>query len=237
MNNNKLTIVSGFWKVKNKHDNKFENWFSKTLKINCPYVFFGNEETINIVKQHRQNLPTHYINCEISDFYTYKYINFIETHNVHCPSKELNLIWNEKLFLVKKAAELNVFNTDFFSWIDSGICTFRDSIPPEVPFPNVNKLLHLPKDKFIFTSSNLFYDKKLVNDNMYYHYISAGVFILHKDFIIKFVDVYKYFIDNLLPKKKWIYTEQVILTRMYYFYPELFCKIADGYGNIIPLLY
>ena len=107
--NNNLTIVSGFWKVKNKHDNKFENWFSKTLKINCPYVFFGNEETITIVKQHRQNLPTHYINCEISDFYTYKYINFIETHNVHCPSKELNLIWNEKLFLVKKAAELNVF--------------------------------------------------------------------------------------------------------------------------------
>ena len=38
--NNNLTIVSGFWKVKNKHDNKFENWFSKTLKINCPYVFF-----------------------------------------------------------------------------------------------------------------------------------------------------------------------------------------------------
>ena len=49
MNNNKLTIVSGFWKVKNKHDNKFENWFSKTLKINCPYVFFGNEETMNVV--------------------------------------------------------------------------------------------------------------------------------------------------------------------------------------------
>ena len=76
--NNNLTIVSGFWKVVNKHDNKFDNWFSKTLKINCPYIFFGNEESINIVKKHRNSLPTHYINCEVSDFYTYKYIDCIE---------------------------------------------------------------------------------------------------------------------------------------------------------------
>jgi hypothetical protein len=235
--NNNLTIISGFWKVKNKHNNNFDNWFSKTLKINCPYVFFGNEESINIVKQHRKSLPTHYILCEISHFYTYKYIDFIETHDVHCPSKELNLIWNEKLFLVKKAAELNIFNSEYFAWVDSGICIYRDIDPPSSPFPNVNKLMSLPKDKFIFTSSNLFYDKRLVNDNLYYHYISAGIFIMHKDFINNFVDLYKQFIDNLLPKKNCIYTEQVILTRMFYFYPNLFYKLCDGYGNIIPLLY
>jgi hypothetical protein len=235
--NNNLTIVSGFWKVVNKHDNKFDNWFSKTLKINCPYVFFGNEESINIVRKHRKSLPTHYINCEISDFYTYKYIDCIETHDKHCPSKELNLIWNEKIFLVKKASELNIFNTEFFSWIDSGICIFRDENPPQNPFPNVNKLMSLPKDKFIFTSSTDFYNKMFVNDNMYYHYVSAGVFIMHKDFINNFVDLYQQFVDELLPKKKWIYTEQVILTRILCLYPQLFCKIADGYGNIIPLLY
>jgi len=235
--NNNLTIVSGFWKVVNKHDNKFDNWFSKTLKINCPYIFFGNEESINIVKKHRNSLPTHYINCEISDFYTYKYIDCIETHDKHCPSKQLNLIWNEKLFLVKKASGLNIFNTEFFAWIDSGICIFRDENPPQKPFPNINKLMSLPKDKFIFTSSTDFYNKMFVSDNMYYHYVSAGVFIMHKDFINNFVDLYQQFVDELLPKKKWIYTEQVILTRIFCLYPQLFCKIADGYGNIIPLLY
>jgi hypothetical protein len=97
--------------------------------------------------------------------------------------------------------------------------------------------MSLPKDKFIFTSSNDFYNKMFVNDNMYYHYVSAGVFIMHKDFINNFVDLYKQFVDELLPKKKWIYTEQVILTHILCYYPQLFCKIADGYGNIIPLLY
>ena len=41
-----LTCVSGYWKIKNKHDNKFENWFNNTLKFNCPYVFFSDKETI-----------------------------------------------------------------------------------------------------------------------------------------------------------------------------------------------
>ena len=41
-----LTLVSGYWVIPNKHDNKFFEWFDRTLKINCPYVFFGNEESI-----------------------------------------------------------------------------------------------------------------------------------------------------------------------------------------------
>jgi len=35
----KLTCVSGYWKIKNKHENNYDNWFKNTLKINCPYVF------------------------------------------------------------------------------------------------------------------------------------------------------------------------------------------------------
>ena len=54
-----LTCVSGYWRIKNKHDNKFENWFNNTLKINCPYVFFSDKETIEI-KKYRGDLPTQY---------------------------------------------------------------------------------------------------------------------------------------------------------------------------------
>ena len=65
-----VTIVSGYWKVTSKYSHdKFEKWFDNTLSINCPYVFIGNEESINIVKAIRKDLPTYYINIEISDFY------------------------------------------------------------------------------------------------------------------------------------------------------------------------
>lgn len=233
-----LTIVSGYWKVTNKHEDKFQDWFDKTLRINCPYVFFGNEESINMVKQHRGNLPTHYVQCEITDFYTYKYIDQVETHPIHCPSKELNLIWNEKMFLMKQAAELNIFNSEYFAWVDAGICIYRDDMPPETPFPNIDKLMALPRDKFIFTSSTETFEPQFVDPQIYYHHVSAGVFILHKTFVKTFVDdYYKKIIDKLLPRKNWIYTEQVVLTHLLKVFPDLFYKMTHGWGNIIPLLY
>ena len=36
--NAKLTCVTGYWKVKNKHSNKYLDWFKTTLKINAPYI-------------------------------------------------------------------------------------------------------------------------------------------------------------------------------------------------------
>ena len=42
------------------------------------------------------------------------------THPIHCPSIELNLIWNEKT----KNININPLNSDFFRCIDASICTF-----------------------------------------------------------------------------------------------------------------
>ena len=41
-----LTCVSGYWKIKNKHDNKFDEWLKNTLKINCSYVFFSDKNQL-----------------------------------------------------------------------------------------------------------------------------------------------------------------------------------------------
>jgi hypothetical protein len=233
---NPLTMVSGFWVVPNKHDNKFYDWFEKTLRVNCPYVFFGNEESINIVKKYRRELPTHYVLLEIKDFYTYKYYNNIQTHPLHCPSKELNLIWNEKIFLIKRALDMNIFNSEFYGWIDAGICIYRDKAPSKVTFPNINKLIKLPKDKLIFSSSDCeTFMPQFVNQNYYYHYIS-GTYMIYKSFINKFLENYKSCIDFYLPLNSWKHTDQVILTYIYAKNPELFYKFADGYGSILPLL-
>ena len=56
-----LTCVSGYWIIKNKHGDMFNKWFNNTLKINCPYVFFSDKETIEVIKNYRQDLPTYYI--------------------------------------------------------------------------------------------------------------------------------------------------------------------------------
>ena len=69
-------------------------------------VIFGNKTSIELIKKYRGDYTTVYIELEIEEFETYKYKDNMITNNYHCPSVELNLLWNEKIFLIKKALEL-----------------------------------------------------------------------------------------------------------------------------------
>jgi len=232
-----LTIVSGFWFIKNKHDNKYLNWFKNTLMIQCPYVFFGSKDTIDLVKKYRDllSVPTVYIECEINDFYTYQYREKMITDPFHCPSIELNLIWNEKIFLIEKASKMNPFQSEYFSWTDAGICNYRDHQPPNKIFPDINKLIQLPKDKFIFTSSMPSFNIKLL-EYPNYHFVSGTAYLLHKNMIPVMVELYKKKLEQIISTDK-VYTDQIILTHILYDNKELFCLIGNGYGKIIPLLF
>lgn len=231
-----LTCVSGYWRIKNKHGNNFEKWFNTTLKFNCPYVFFSDKETIEIIKKYRGNLPTYYIECDIKDFNTYKFKDRMVTHPIHCPSIELTLIWNEKIFLIQKAIELNPFKSEYFMWMDAGICSFRNKMPPNIQFPNINKLNNLPKDKFIYSSSHNFaYNDKFIKGQYHLHHHVSGTYLFHKNVINKFVDIYKKYL-NLIDEND-IWTDQVIWTLIYRDNKELFFKLCDNYGTIPLYLY
>ena len=233
-----LTCVSGYWKIKNKHGNKFDKWFKNTLKINCPYIFFGDKETIELIKKYRGELPTYYIEYNIEDFITYKYKDNMITNQRHCPSIELNLIWNEKIFMIQQALKLNPFSSEFYMWIDAGICVYRENPPPSISFPNINALNKLPKDKFIYSSSN----ETTYNDNKFqkgkyhlHHHVAGTSYILHKNIIDSFVELYKEYL-NLIEKND-IWTDQVILTHLYRDNKSLFYKYSNDYGSIVSNLF
>jgi len=232
-----LTCVSCYFNVPNKHGNTYiEQWFENTLAINCPYVFFTNKENVDIIKKYRKGYPTHFIEMNIENFYTYKYLDKMVTHPIHSPSIELNLIWNEKIFMVYYASQLNPFNSEWFKWIDAGLCTYRYQKPPQCVFPNERKLVDLPKDKFIFSSSNSsICDIKQINKNNYYHHVS-GTYMVHKHFINAYSVIYQIYLDKLVDKNN-IWTDQVIHTHIYKDYPNLFFKLGDGYGEITKYLF
>jgi hypothetical protein len=234
-----VTIVSGYWNVKNKNgtNETYLKWFENTLSFNCPYVFFGDKNSIEIIKKFRKDLPTYYVELEIKDFYTYKFYDTIITNDTHCPSKELRIIWLEKIFLVKKAIDINPFNSEFFMWMDAGICTHRDKKPSNKPFPSPEKIKYLPPNKFIFSSSDQpkFIDYA-VKDNTYYHFIAMTNFIIHKNIIGDIVNIYKKYLDIKLTLNTWIFTDQVLITHIYKDCPELFFHYAHGYGDIVNQL-
>ena len=230
-----LTCVTGYWNVKNKHNDKYNEWFKNTLSINCPYIIFTDINSIDMIKECRQHFPTYYINCNIEDFYTFKYKDKMIVNDIHCPSVELNLVWNEKIFMIQKAAIINPFNSDWFKWIDAGTCIYRNVKPSNIIFPDNDKLCGLPTDKFIYSSSNK-YIAGLVSNTNCYHHISGTSYILHKSMINMFTELYKTYLDKLLDKNN-IWTDQVILTHIYRDHPKLFFKLCDGYGTITKYLY
>ena len=232
------TIVSGYWSVKGKHSShKFIEWFNYTLRINCPLVFFGNQETINIVKQIRFDLPTECVLLEMDDFYTQKYKKHMAAHEIHVPSGDVCLIWLEKIFLLQKAKDMNPYKSDYYTWVDAGICIYRDEAPPLKVFPSFTKMSALPTDKFIFTSSSEPFEDHRVHENNYYHHISGTAFVIHKNFIDEFTDIYKSYLYRIITHHNWVNTEQKIFTHMFKENPDLFFKLGEGYGSLMTLLY
>ena len=214
------------------------DWFENTLRIQCPYVFFGTAETIALAKQFRRELPTHYVELDLSEFHTQAYKTEFLVHPVHCPSQELNMIWNEKLFLMRRAAQLNPFGSEWFAWIDAGICTYRNAVPPSLTWPSSNKLASLPKDKLLFTSSDSpYFLPTRATEKSYYHFIAGTSYIIHASALNNFVELYDSYLKRCLPMRCNIFTDQVILTLIYKDHPELFHRIGHGYGALVPLLY
>ena len=232
-----LTCVSGYWSIKNKHGDKFLQWFKTSLRVNCPYVFFSDKKGIELIKQFRTDLPTHYIECNIEQFYTYQYKDKILPDPLHCPSVELNLIWHEKLCLLEKAHKLNLFNSEFFCWVDAGLCVYREKPPSTKPFPNLDKLNRLPTDKFIYSTSVAPYQSKLVASNSYYHYIAGSAYILPARIIYPFVQQYKAYLSRIfndpIIRNMNIWTDQVVLTHIFKKFSHKFYKVGDGYGQLM----
>lgn len=236
---NNLTIVSGYWNVKNKYNNSYFNWMNSTLRINMPYVFFGSKDIIDIVKKIRHDLPTHYIELNITELDAYKYKDYIITDPVHCPSVELSIIWLSKLFLIKKASDLNPFQSEFFFWVDAGICVYRNHHPPLKSFDMI-KINQLPKHKWIFSSSdNATFFPHHVVDNNHYHYISGTCFILSIHIIPSIVFLFSLLLEEKIPHRYFCFSsDQVLYTHLYRRYGDtMFYKLGDGYGAVINELY
>lgn len=234
MSKNELTCVTGYWKVKNKHGVKFNNWFSKTMNVDHPYIIFCDESR-NLIETHRKSFPTTYIDLSLDNCYLHNKQG-IWTHPTHCPSVALNTIWNEKVFLLRRAKEINPYNSEWFVWIDAGICSWRNRTTEQPLRLKQNVLSNLPKDKFIFCSSNSQFVQKNVLPNVYYHYVSAGIFLMHHSIIDKFCVDYQKCLDDLLVQKA-RFTEQVAYTHLYARQPELFFRLMHGYGAITRYLF
>jgi hypothetical protein len=232
-NENNITFVSGYWDVKNKYGKeKYNEWFKNTLKINQRYIFFCDTIDIEYIKSFRNDYETVFIDYPMNVFLTNQYNADHWIHPIHSPSKEISMIWNEKMNLMKLAKDYDIEHnstTEFYIWIDAGIAPFRNKEPPETKF-NLKDINSLPKDKIIYC--------EVIDDNNE-KVFTGGCFIIHKNLID---EVHQLFYNqlahcNIINHNEKCGMEQLIFTEIKKTYPDLFHKLGNGYGANIEILY
>ena len=222
-----ITIVSGYWPVRNKHSQqRYYKWFENTLKINQRMYFFCNSSTKETILPYRENLETIFVEHPINKFYSNNFF-----HHYRIPCTDTGKIWHEKINLMKLAKDMDGENaTEFYIWYDAGASLFRNDPPPSIRL-SLKDVNSFPHDK-------LLYSEPYPSDNS--HSYASTIHIIHKNIIDDIHSLYYTYLRRFaasISKDSRCDSDQLIFTKILKNHPLLFCKIATGYGENINQLY
>ena len=251
-----LTLSTCWYILKSKFDSKtYLSWIKNILSIvnNFNLVIYTDKESfkqlINVLDISNKKIKI--IIKPIEDFYTYRYKDFwIKNHersnlNLHSHTDwKLNMLWNEKVFLVNETISKKYFDTLYYGWCDIGYFRNRKNdlhTKYLSRWPNNTKLLNSNfNDSYIHygcIQNNTITYVKLSND-IKAHYINkltsqpsiqfeescfaGGFFILKRQLINIYVRLYDeklmyYFVNNFIIKD-----DQTIIMDIIFKNPELF---------------
>jgi len=124
----KATIVTAFIKDINKN-RKIEDYIEygkKLLSVPVPKIVFIDTESYKLYFSHMKNEHTHFIIFNLSDMYLQDYKHLItdfnlETYDNDKDTMEYIFVQCYKTEWVRRAIELDIYNTEQYIWVDFGI--------------------------------------------------------------------------------------------------------------------
>jgi hypothetical protein len=153
------TLVTCYYPLRSKYPSaQYIQWARTFLQLDASIVLFTEPALAPLFRSLKTEAKEKLCIVELPfdelDAWTLWKDQWIQQHEldpekrIHSP--ELYAIWAQKAFFVKKAVDLNPFNTDFFFWCDIG--AFREGSLNSVvqtSFPNSR---FLPTDRILLSS-------------------------------------------------------------------------------------
>lgn len=251
--NDDVTIISQLFYIndqtnvlKEKHSHFYKTWVKNVLSLNCPLIFYTDDYYYDFIYNERikydLKLEKTYIikttinslDCFVQYFETinkllwstkFRNLNFPKD-GIQWNNTNYNIVTLNKLFLLKKYANLNIFNTNFFCWLDAG--GIRHNILPNMKWPNISD--NINKNKLNVFS--VIKDRYIINNKMHYclshaAIIQAVVLISTQKPINLVYDIFTKELDSCLDDC-YIPTEQKVFDFCSINNPELFNIIYAG---------
>lgn len=225
-------------------DNYLE-WFKGTLQHDAPMIIFIPPDLESFVKKHRPaSLQTHIIIEPLEQVPYYKHKEAIatilssnaykqqmaDTNRIECYLPMYSIIQYSKFDWLRKAAELDPFQTSYYFWIDGGLSRFYDTPFCMTPLhPNLlTDFDKYPNRFFIQATPRVF--EPILDDYIWSNHakIYGGVFGGQKEIVIRMsYEVQALFEDYLYSSTKVVNNEQILLLCMYKNKPHLFCFLTE----------
>jgi hypothetical protein len=121
---------------------------------------------------------------------------------------------------VKRAIELNIFETDYYCWSDIGMIRHDYYIKYITNFPKVHN--HIKSDKmymlniqYMFNETDSKYSELATDIYRFINVIGAGVFFGHKDVFQKWITKYYETLDDFVKKDIFTGKEQNVMACVY----------------------
>jgi hypothetical protein len=245
--NNLITFSTCFYVLKSKFPvETYLRWINNLLSIvnNFNLVIYTDKESLKYMLRliDTTNKKIKVIVKSLTNFYTYKYKKYwIKNHEKSNMTLhkvidwELNMLWNEKVFLVNETVKKGYFKTLYYGWCDIGYFRNRyNDLHTDYLglWPNPRKLLELNKKNLIWygcvendllelTSEIIDHYKNRLNSPPTERYndisFAGGFFILLPNMIEYYAKLYEskleyYFSNNYFIKDDQTIIQDIILT-------------------------
>jgi len=170
-----MIVFSTCWYIlKAKFDKKkYGEWIDNLLRNvkNFKLIIYTNRESYGMLEKYNYDDNIKIIILELDELYNNRYIDFWrENHKKNINLNKLvdsrvNMLWNEKIFFVKKSYENRYFLGEWYGWMDIGY--FRNTKwdrELDNNWPNNKKVKELNKEKIYYAKVN---NDKLFMNGLY----------------------------------------------------------------------
>ena len=242
----KTTIVSAFISNINKSpDRSIDKYIENgnlILQAKIPKVIFVDEDLYDEFKE-RENEYTKIVKTSKDEIYLYEHIDLLTnfelfTKNPIKDTVDFMFLMSHKTEYVKKAIEMNLFDTDDYMWIDFGVKhMFRDITNQEF-VGIVEDLGNRSYDKVRIASVwdiNTYYSMEIYQRIVWY--FAGSVFGGNKEKLCEFADRNKDLCLKIMTEENTIMWEVNIWYLLYKEHTELFDVYKCDHNNSILELY
>ena len=238
------TVVTCYYQFNSKHSpEQYDQWLSTFLKnIECNLVIFTSPDLVKYLYDKRAKFPekTQIYPIELADLeIAQKYSKFWNQQykmdrQKHCGrTKECYILWNSKLWFLKKAIEENPFGSVDFVWTDIGCLRTNQTTSLKylsVRYPRSDKI---SKDAIDIVLLAPFQNKnqKIFIDEVHFSGAQMGG---HKDTILRFYDLFFRKFDEHINAGIFIGCDQQTISSVYIENSSLFHCITPEKAWIDP---